>query len=238
MDTATTDLFCSVAILGVISAVATNAIALPAFLTTTASGAIVLVGGLLASTVLPLVGVSLLVFAIILFFRRNMNHTIQGTLRQFEAERAYPPTPAVYGENTIPLDRQGPQTPGYESTRSGPREYTPNLGTLDVQQAPSPPQQGVDRPAENGIQTVLASMGMALTNTGMRGIEGFAPATLEQSAELDPPKGQFRTDESRQTADPVTDTYTYRPAADTGTNEFQRFGPQMDKKVDSFRYYA
>jgi hypothetical protein len=30
----------------------------------------------------------------------------------------------------------------------------------------------------------------------------------------------------------------YRPAADTGSNDFQRFGPQMDKKVDSFRYYA
>jgi hypothetical protein len=68
-------------------------------------------------------------------------------------------------------------------------------------------------------------------------VEGFAPASIAQSMELDPPKGQFPTDEPRETASPVADQYTYRPSADTGSNEFKRFGPQMDQKVNSFRYY-
>jgi hypothetical protein len=204
MDSATTDLFTSVVILSFTSAVATNAVTLPSFLTTTVSGAILLLLGLLLSMAMPLAGISTLILAIIVFFRRNMDHTIQGSLRQaslFQQERAYPPTPAIYGEVTIPMAKQN--TSGYEPTPSGlaqggPREYTNNLGLL----------------------------------------EGFAPATIEQSEEVNPPKGQYRTDESRQTAEPVSDMYTYRPSPDTGSNEFQRFGPQMDKKVDSFRYYA
>jgi hypothetical protein len=232
MDTAIIDLASSVGILCFTSAVATNAITLPTGLTTTVACAVVLVAGLLLSMVLPLVGISLLILAIIMFFRRNMNQTIQGTLQRFEAERAYPPTPSIYGESTIPLDTQGFQTPGYDSTQSSPRDYTQNIGTLDVQRGDrSVGSQGV------GSQGV-GSQGVGSQGVGSQGIEGFTPATLEQSAELDPPKGQYRTDESRQTAFPVTDEYTYRPAADTGSNDFHRFGPQMDKKVDSFRYYA
>lgn len=204
MDSATIDLVASVLVLCFTSAVATNALTLPSSMTTTLAGAVVLVAGLLVSLVAPLAGISVLILAIILFFRRNMQQTIQGTLRKFEAERAYPPTPAIYGESTIPLAPQDPQTPGYEPTpsglaRGGPRDYTKDLGSL---------------------------------------LEGFTPATIEQSEELTPPKGQYRTDESRETASPVVDQYTYRPSPDTGSNEFHRFGPQMDKKVDSFRYYA
>jgi hypothetical protein len=96
-------------------------------------------------------------------------------------------------------------------------------------------QPGVGNPAPPIVDSQFLR---GIDSTIQRAVEGFAPATIEESAELDPPKGQYRTDESRETATPVAESYMYRPAADTGSNDFQRFGPQMDKKVDSFRYYA
>jgi len=285
MDRSMIDLLASIGVLFGTSAVATNALTLPAVMTSTASGVVLLVAGLLVSTVMPMMGISLLILAIILFFRRNMNHTFQGTLRSFEAERANSPNSTVYGESTIPLDRQGPQTPGYDSTHLEARTYTQNLGSLDApggQVLPGfdvrathsidsdimnrGPLQAVDtslRGVENSLlqgfdnqavpgygskaesfvnnsaEPVVDSYIMrGIDSAVMRAVEGFAPATIEQSAELNPPKGQYRTDESRETATPVAESYMYHPAADTGTNDFQRFGPQMDKKVDSFRYYA
>lgn len=306
MDRSLVDLLVSIGVLFGTSAVATNAFTLPAALASTASGAVLLVAGLLVSTVMPMTGISLLILAIILFFRRNMNHTIQGTLRSFEAERAYGPNAPVYGESTIPLDQQGSQTPGYDSTHLEARTYTQNLGTLGVpsdqamqgfdmrathsidsdimnrgplQAFDSQAQPAVDSQVQPAVDSLLRGLGSSLQGVGsllqgvdglvqgfdnsaepvvgrqaepvvdrhflngtdstvMRAVEGFVPATIEQSAELNPPKGQYRTDESRETATPVADSYMYRPAADTGSNDFQRFGPQMDKKVDSFRYYA
>jgi hypothetical protein len=32
--------------------------------------------------------------------------------------------------------------------------------------------------------------------------------------------------------------YVYRPETDTGSNEFKRFGPDLDEKSDSFKYYT
>ena len=291
MDRSIIDLLVSIGVLFGTSAVATNSVTLPTALASTASGAVLLVAGLLVSTVMPMTGISLLILAIILFFRRNMNHTIQGTLRSFEAERAYGPNLPVYGESTIPLDQQGPQTPGYDSTHLEARTYTQNLGTLDAPEGQvlsgfdmrathsidsdimnrGPLQavdalqadsrhavhgvdsllQGFENPAQPGVgtsaqpvvgrqaQPVVDSQFLrGIDSTIQRAVEGFGPATIEESTELDPPKGQYRTDESRETATPVAESYMYRPAADTGFNDFQRFGPQMDKKVDSFRYYA
>jgi hypothetical protein len=275
MDRSIIDLLVSIGVLFGTSAVATNSVTLPTALASTASGAVLLVAGLLVSTVMPMTGIGLLILAIILFFRRNMNHTIQGTLRSFEAERAYGPNSPVYGESTIPLDQQGPQTPGYDSTDLEARTYTQNLGTLDAPEGQAlsgfdmrathsidsdimnrGPLQAVDalqadsRYAVHGVDSLLKGFGnpappvvdrqflRGIDSTIQRAVEGFAPATIEESAELDPPKGQYRTDESRETATPVAESYMYRPAADTGSNDFQRFGPQMDKKVDSFRYYA
>ena len=194
------ELLLAVGILALTSAIATNAVTVPTPLTSTASGVVALLVGLFLSASVPMTGIAIIVLAIVLLFKRNVNNTIQSTLQQFEAEREYPPTAPNYGENTIPMDKQNPPTgaAGYETIHSGPRNYTQDIGN----------------------------------------IEGFTPATIEQSEELNPPKGQYPTNEPRETAFPVADEYTYRPAPDTGSNEFRRFGPQMDEKVNSFRYYA
>lgn len=192
------ELLLAVGILALTSAIATNTVTVPTLFTSTASGVVALFVGLVLSASAPMTGIAVMILAIVLLFKRNVNNTIQSTLQQFEAEREYPPTAPNYGENTIPMDKQNPQTAGYETIHSGPRNYTRNIGN----------------------------------------IEGFTPATIEQSEELNPPKGQYPTNEPRETAAPVADEYTYRPSSDMGSNEFRRFGPQMDEKVNSFRYYA
>ena len=190
------ELALSIGVLFLSSAVATNVMAVPAFLTSTAAGVGLLVLGLLASVASPTLALSIIILSIVLLYKRNIRQTIQGTLRQFEAERSYPDTSPEYGDQRFPTEPAFAQPQGgTDNTRSGPRNYARDFGS----------------------------------------IEGFLPASLAQ--ELDVPKGQFPTEESRVTADPVGNEYTYRPEADTGSNEFRRFGPQMDKKVESFRYY-
>jgi hypothetical protein len=192
----------AIGVLVLVSVVATNAVLVPAAFTTTSAGVVLLIAGLLTSVFAPTLAVVSIVLAIVVFYKRNIQHTVQGTLKQFEAERAYPETSPEYGDRLFPTQATPSvmQTPGAESAQSGPREYTIDGKTFGT-------------------------------------IEGFAPATVSQSMELNPPKGQFPTDEPRETAAPVMAQYMYRPDADTGSNDFKRYGPQMDQKVASFRYY-
>jgi hypothetical protein len=188
----------SIGVLLFASAVATNALPVPAALAGTPSGVVLVVVALLASVVAPTLSVAILVLAVVLFYNRNIQQTVKGTLQQFEAERAYPETSPTYGDQRFPT--QPPAMQGADGIRSGPGTYGQSFGSIE-------------------------------------GFTSIGGATVSQSMELDPPKGQFPTQEPRETASPVTDQYTYRPSEDTGSNAFQRFGPQMDQKVDSFRYY-
>jgi hypothetical protein len=65
--------------------------------------------------------------------------------------------------------------------------------------------------------------------------EGFEPAPFgdEQGAPVD---GQYPKELPRESASPDSETYLYRPDASTGSNEFVRFGPNMDEKVAAFAY--
>lgn len=190
----------SIGVLLAASAIATNALPVPAALAGTSSGVVLVVVGLLASVVAPTLAVAVLVLAVVLFYNRNIQQTVQGTLQQFEAERAYPETSPTYGDQRFPTQVTSIQTPGAEGIRSEPGSYGQTFGSIE-------------------------------------GFSSIGGATVSQSMELDPPKGQFPTNEPRETASPVTDQYTYRPDEDTGSNTFKRFGPQMDQKVNSFRYY-
>ena len=190
----------SIGVLLFASAIATNALPVPDALAGTPSGVVLVVVGLLASVVAPTLSVAVLVLAVVLFYNRNIQQTVKGTLQQFEAERAYPETSPTYGDQRFPTQVTSIQTPGADGIQSEPGSYGPNFGSIE-------------------------------------GFSSIGGATVSQSMELDPPKGQFPTNEPRETASPVTDQYTYRPEGDTGSNAFQRFGPQMDQKVNSFRYY-
>ena len=65
-------------------------------------------------------------------------------------------------------------------------------------------------------------------------VEGFSPAPIVEGEPVD---GQYPVQNSRITASTVASEYTYRPAEDTGSNEFKRYGPDLDEKKQSFAYY-
>ena len=45
----------------------------------------------------------------------------------------------------------------------------------------------------------------------------------------------YPTDRARPEGSPETRSYSFRPSDDTGSDEFARFGPNMDEKVDVLR---
>jgi len=71
--------------------------------------------------------------------------------------------------------------------------------------------------------------------TALGRVEGFEPAPYGDEAGA-PVDGQYPKEEERPQGEPVALDYVYRPAEDTGSNEFQRYGPDMDEKKDSFKY--
>lgn len=70
--------------------------------------------------------------------------------------------------------------------------------------------------------------------------EGFVGSREEpegvNSAPDAAPVGSFPIDELRPSSSPESRDYSYRPDSSTGSNEFVRFGPQMDVKGRSFAY--
>ena len=67
--------------------------------------------------------------------------------------------------------------------------------------------------------------------------EGFEPAPFG-AEEGDVPYGSFPRDAQRASSTGESRDYTYRPEMDSGSNEFKRFGPDLDEKSDSFKYYT
>ena len=65
-------------------------------------------------------------------------------------------------------------------------------------------------------------------------VEGFSPAPIVDGEPVD---GQYPTQDPRASSPTVASEYTYRPAEDTGSNEFKRYGPDLDEKKQSFAYY-
>jgi hypothetical protein len=70
--------------------------------------------------------------------------------------------------------------------------------------------------------------------------EGFANAGDEPAPFGDeagaPVEGQYPLDAERPSAAPEPRDYVYRPAADSGSNEFVRSGPDLDVKKKVFAY--
>lgn len=64
--------------------------------------------------------------------------------------------------------------------------------------------------------------------------EGFQGAPYGSSAGY--VDGQFPLDEGRPSSAPFTEEYDYRPDTNAGDNEFQRYGPNLDEKLDALQY--
>lgn len=48
--------------------------------------------------------------------------------------------------------------------------------------------------------------------------------------------GQYPVDNQRQFSNPYVEEYKFRPSLDTGSNDFQRYGPNMDRKLEALAY--
>lgn len=48
--------------------------------------------------------------------------------------------------------------------------------------------------------------------------------------------GQYPLDNQRQWSNPYVEEYKFRPSLDTGNNDFQRYGPNMDEKLVPLAY--
>lgn len=64
-------------------------------------------------------------------------------------------------------------------------------------------------------------------------VEGF----VSPVAEGEPVDGQYPKESPRFEAPTVSSEFVYRPAEDTGSNEFQRYGPDLDEKKKAITYY-
>jgi hypothetical protein len=118
-----------------------------------------------------------------------------------------------YGDVSIAAEATGIAVP-YASEKSGPRAYDQFKET-----DPSNPMLGPLREGFVGASAVLDE-----------------PAGVEKTSDA-APVGSYPLDASaRPAGTPEERDYTYRPDAQTGSNEFVRFGPQMDVKGRSFAY--
>lgn len=119
---------------------------------------------------------------------------------------------SVYGDASIPAEATATAVP-YASEKSGPRAYDQFRET-----DPSNPMLG---PLREGF---VGASGVMDEPEGVQATSAAAPT------------GSYPLDNTRPSSTPEERDYTYRPEADTGNNEFKRFGPQMDVKGRSFGY--
>lgn len=115
-----------------------------------------------------------------------------------------------YGDISIPAEGSATAVP-YASEKSGPRAYDQFRET-----DPSNPMLGPLR--EGFVSNVTEEP---------EGVESTSAAA---------PVGSFPLEDERPSSTPEAREFVYRPDADTGSNEFKRFGPQMDVKGRSFAY--
>jgi hypothetical protein len=65
-------------------------------------------------------------------------------------------------------------------------------------------------------------------------VEGFEAAPYNYVNEA--ADGQYPINQNRMTASPAREEYLYEPEAETGSNEFERYGPNLDEKFQSYGY--
>jgi hypothetical protein len=115
---------------------------------------------------------------------------------------------ATYGVETI--RRQAHEHAEPSSTQaSGPREYN----------------QFQETDAQNPMHSTLATFQ-----------EGFEPAPYGDAVLGESVEGAYPIGAARSSASSDALEYVYRPDSNTGSNSFERFGPEMDEKTRAFAY--
>ena len=119
---------------------------------------------------------------------------------------------SAYGDVSVPAESMGAAVP-YGSDASQPRRYDEFRET-----DPANPMLG---PVREGFATA-------------NGIADEPEAFGKPNDAA--PVGSYPIDETRASSTPEPRDYVYRPEPETGSNEFVRFGPDMDEKKTAFGY--
>lgn len=85
------------------------------------------------------------------------------------------------------------------------------------------------------VAVILFSRNMALVSS-MDWMNSFHETNLAKD-QLDPAPApdSYPTDRARPEGTPETRSYSFHPSEDTGSDEFARFGPEMDEKIEVLR---
>ena len=201
----------------------------------------------------PMLGVSIFLLTAVLLFYRNVRKTatkIQHSLpsaepffdSQLEARKesvldaisnntsndVLAPSPFVESTpsatlNTF-LDQHRAASDGSAVNRS--------LGVYGEETIP----KEAHKPAGDYSTFASSPRGMNQFNETNGVVEGFTSESASFSELGSPIDGQYPILESRASSTPDSRDYTYRPDADTGSNTFERIGPDLDEKKAAFQY--
>lgn len=206
--------------LGVTTAIATDWIVLPYWIAASpyTAGILVLVS-FLAFSVFPALGMTLFVLTAVILFKRNVQSAM------FHAQ-ASPTQQTVSNTNTPVAEERAPAS--YTTSQSMYGEES--IATQASKDAyPYSTQSSQPRSYDQFQETDKSNPALGPLQ------EGFEPAPYgdEQGAPID---GFYPIGEQRASENPDLRTYAYRPDADTGSNAFQRDGPNLDEKAEGLRY--
>jgi len=252
----------TVVVLALTTAIATKMFTLSNKVTSSPVTAVVLVVLAIALfSTYPAVGISLLLLTAVLMFNRNVRKALKG-LDTFQNVTAQPISDDIFqGQMNGPShpDRTVANAPSANESAStvmyANRPPIPMPSGPPVPASASRGTYGADSimtekvgdavgASENGFLSAprpLDEFKETDPNNPMLGPvkiqEGFEPAPFG-AEEGDVPYGSFPRDAQRAWSTGELRGYDYRPEADTGSNEFKRFGPNLDEKSDSFKYYT
>jgi len=90
------------------------------------------------------------------------------------------------------------------------------------------------------VAVILFSRNMALVSSEGSFLTDWMNSfhrTNSANDQLDPPAApdSYPTDRARPEGTPETRSYSFHPSEDTGSDEFARFGPDMDEKIEVLR---
>lgn len=257
----------TVLVLALTTAVATKMFVLSNNVTSSPITAVVLVVlALGVFTTYPAVGIALLLLLAVLMFNRNVRNTMRMIVRS-QGDNFQNVATGRTSDDMFQGQMNGPKYPDTLAANATPNNQSvSNILLANRPQIPMPSGPAVPPPAYRGTYGADSIMGESIPvavgapeggihssprpydefsetdpNNPLLGpvkvTEGFEPATFG-AEEGDVPYGGYPRDQERASSSGETREYTYRPDQDTGSNEFKRFGPNLDEKTDSFKYYT
>jgi hypothetical protein len=249
-----------VAVLVLTTCIATGVVKVPMWATKSYITAIVLVIlSLGAFSKDPMLGVSFFLLTAVILFSRNVNTTaakIQNFTAHIEADTNEPffdlpmEAPKASVVNSITTNNAGNAV--LAPTTDSDNSQNSTLNTFLDQHRAASDGSAVNRSlGVYGEETIMKEGPMTAREfstfvSSPRGynqfnetsglVEGFTSDQASFSVVSTPTDGQYPIEESRPFATAESRDYTYRPDSDTGSNSFQRSGPDLDEKKDAFQY--